>query len=84
MSCYQTHSGTCDQILLGCCLKFVVLFLWGALSDKRMGLQFAVQSLNGPGRTEPVTILYCLICDSPNLKDQVPIFISPRNRVAQT
>jgi hypothetical protein len=27
-----------------CCLKFAVLFLWGALSDKRMGLQFAVWS----------------------------------------
>jgi hypothetical protein len=25
-----------------CCLKFAVLFLWGALSDKRMVLQFAV------------------------------------------
>jgi hypothetical protein len=26
----------------GCCLKFVVFFLWGALSDERTGLQFAV------------------------------------------
>jgi hypothetical protein len=25
-----------------CCLKFAVLFLWGALSDERTGLQFAV------------------------------------------
>jgi hypothetical protein len=25
-----------------CCLKFAVLYLWGALSDERMGLQFAV------------------------------------------
>jgi hypothetical protein len=25
-----------------CCLKFAVLFLWGALSDQRTGLQFAV------------------------------------------
>jgi hypothetical protein len=24
-----------------CCLKFEVLFLWGALSDERRGLQFA-------------------------------------------
>jgi hypothetical protein len=45
----------------GCCLKVAVLFLCGALSDERMGLQFAVQSLSGPGRAEPVTILYCLI-----------------------
>jgi hypothetical protein len=44
-----------------CCLKVAVLFLWGALSDERTGLQFAVQSLNGPSRSEPVTILYCLM-----------------------
>jgi hypothetical protein len=31
----------------------------------------------------PITIYYCLIWDSPNLEGQVPIFISPRNRVAQ-
>jgi hypothetical protein len=28
-------------------------------------------------------IFYCLIWDSPNLEGQVPVFISPRNRVAQ-
>jgi hypothetical protein len=55
-----------------CCrMKFTVLYLWGALSDERMGLQFAVKSLNGPSRAEPVTILYCLILDSPNLEGQV-------------
>jgi hypothetical protein len=48
-------------LLEGCCLKVAVLFLWGALSDERTDQQFAVQSLNGPGRTEPVTILYCLM-----------------------
>jgi hypothetical protein len=66
-----------------CSLKFAVFFLWGAFSDERTGLQFVVQSLNGPSRSEPVTILYCLIWDSPNLESQVPVFISPRNRVAQ-
>jgi hypothetical protein len=66
-----------------CCLKFAILFLWGVLSDERTVLQFAVQSLNAPSRVEPVTILYCLIWDSPNLEGQVPVFISPRNRVAQ-
>jgi hypothetical protein len=45
----------------GFCLKVAVLALWGAHSDERTGLQFAVQSLSGPGRTEPETILYCLI-----------------------
>jgi hypothetical protein len=44
-----------------CCLKFAVLFLWGTLSVERTGLQFGVQILNGPSRSEPVTILYCLI-----------------------
>jgi hypothetical protein len=66
-----------------CCLKFAVLYLWGALSDERTGLQFAVYSLNGPSRSEPVTVLYCLIRDSPNLEGQVPAFTSPRNKVAQ-
>jgi hypothetical protein len=46
-------------------------------------LRFAVQSLNGPSHAEPETILYCIIWDSPNLEGQVPVFISPRNRVAQ-
>jgi hypothetical protein len=30
-----------------------------------------------------MTIFYCLIWDSPNLEGQVPVFISPRNRMAQ-
>jgi hypothetical protein len=33
----------------------------GTLSGERTGLQFAVQSLIGPSRTEPVTRLYGLI-----------------------
>jgi hypothetical protein len=65
------------------CLKIAVLSLWSALSDERTGLQFAMQSLNGPGRSEPVTILCCLIWDSPNLEARVPVFIFPRNWVAQ-
>jgi hypothetical protein len=67
----------------GCCLKVEVLFPWGVLSDERTGLQFALQSLNVLSHAEPRTIHYYLIRDSPNLEDQVPIFISPRNRVAQ-
>jgi hypothetical protein len=35
--------------------------MWGALSDERMGLQFAMQSLNGPIRAEPVIIRYFLL-----------------------
>jgi hypothetical protein len=33
--------------------------------------------------TELTAVFYCLIWGSPNLEGQVPIFISPRNRVAQ-
>jgi hypothetical protein len=29
------------------------------------------------------TIFFCLIWDTPNLEGQVPVFISPRNRVAK-
>jgi hypothetical protein len=42
-----------------------------------------LQSLNGPSRAELVTILYCLTWESPSLEGQVPVFIFPRNRVAQ-
>jgi hypothetical protein len=68
-----------------CCLKFAVLFLWGSLSDERTGMKFLVQSLNGPSRAKLVTVLYCLIWDPPppNLEGQVPVFISPRNKVAE-
>jgi hypothetical protein len=48
--------GTCDQILLPV-RNLRSFFLWG--------LQFAVWSLSGPSRAEPITILYCLIWDSP-------------------
>jgi hypothetical protein len=65
------------------CLTFAVLFMWGTLSDERTGLWYAVQSLNGPSRSEPVTILYCLIWDSPILEGHVPVVTSPRNREAQ-
>jgi hypothetical protein len=41
------------------------------------------QSLSGPSPAELTTIFYCLIWDFPNLEGQVPVFISPRNRVVQ-
>jgi hypothetical protein len=41
------------------------------------------QSLLGRSPAELTPIFYCLIWDSPNLEGQVPVFISPRNRVAQ-
>jgi hypothetical protein len=63
--------------------------MWGALSDKRTGLTFTsnccwpspVQSFSDPSDH----ILLSEFRDSPNLENQVPvyIYISPRNRVAQ-
>jgi hypothetical protein len=40
------------------------------------------QSLLGRSPAELTAIFYCLIWDSPNLEGQVPVFISPTNRVA--
>jgi hypothetical protein len=40
-------------------------------------------SLSSSWTTELVTTSHCLIWDSPNLERQVPVLISPRNRVAQ-
>jgi hypothetical protein len=41
------------------------------------------QSLLGRSPAELTAIFYCFIWDSTNLEGQVPVFISPRNRVAQ-
>jgi hypothetical protein len=41
------------------------------------------QSLLGRSSAELTAIFYCLIWDSLNLEVQVPVFISPRNRVAR-
>jgi hypothetical protein len=41
------------------------------------------QSLLGRSPAELTAIFYCLTWDYPNLEGQVPVFISPRNKVAQ-
>jgi hypothetical protein len=41
------------------------------------------QSHSSRSPTELTAISYCLFWDSPNLEGQVPVFISPRNGVAQ-
>jgi hypothetical protein len=48
---------------------------WSAVCD----LRFAVWSLGGPSRTEPVAVLCCLIWESPGLEGRVPVFVSPRD-----
>jgi hypothetical protein len=64
MSWFWAHFGTCDHILLP--VWKLLSCLCGKLSLMRgQVLQFAVQSLSCPSRTETATILYCLIWDSP-------------------
>jgi hypothetical protein len=46
-----------------------------------MGLSFTIVA--GPRRRSHGHILLSQIRDSPDLKDQVPVLMSPRNRVAQ-
>jgi hypothetical protein len=66
------------------------LLLWGALSDKRTGLLFAVAA--GPSQRtlsqvlSPATLMtiHCYLSfETPGLECQAPVFIFPRNRVAQ-
>jgi hypothetical protein len=65
--------------------------MWGALSDERTGLNLLYncfwalpeQPLSGSEFHRTQIIFCCLIWNSPNREDQVPVFISPRNRVAQ-
>jgi hypothetical protein len=66
------------------------LLRWGTVSDEKTGLLFTITA--GPRqrshsqvrvRGSHDQILLSQIRDSPNLKRQVPIFITPKNRVAQ-
>jgi hypothetical protein len=71
--------GTCDQILfpVGMLLSYIY---WGPLSDEKTGLQCNHSIVQVAQNPKPY---FTLTCDSPNLKGQVPVFIYPRNRVAQ-
>jgi hypothetical protein len=66
------------------CLKFAVLYLWGDLSDERTDLQ-AICSVITQWSESLRTRNHTLLSSEapPNLEDQVPVFISPWNRVAQ-
>jgi hypothetical protein len=66
------------------------LLMWGALCDERTCLSFTIPAalasaviLRSESRGTHDHILLSQIRDSPNLEGQVPVFISPRNRVAQ-
>jgi hypothetical protein len=62
----------------------------GALSDERTGLSFTIAAGLRQGSHSQVRfsrdswhILLSQIRDSSNLEGQVPVFISPKNKVAQ-
>jgi hypothetical protein len=73
----------CSQTVVG-------LLMWGALSIERMGLLLQILLvfastviLGSESCGTHDHILLPQIWDYPNLEGQVPVFISPRNRVAQ-
>jgi hypothetical protein len=51
--------------------------------DGSVILSYNLILLPGPSPSELMTTPCCLVWDFPNLEGQVPVFISPRNRVAQ-
>jgi hypothetical protein len=64
--------------------------IWGALSDERTGLSFTIAAgfasaviLRSQSCGIHEHILLSQILGSRNLEGQVPVFISPRNRVAR-
>jgi hypothetical protein len=72
-------------------LSVMGLLMWGVLSDERAGLSFTIAAgprhrINlGSESAGLVTIFYCLRFEtSPNLEDQVPVFISPRIQIVKS
>jgi hypothetical protein len=72
------------------CQTIVGLLIWGSLSDERTGLLFTIAAVFASTvilRSESCGahdhILLSQIWYSPNPEDQVPVFISPRNRMAR-
>jgi hypothetical protein len=72
------------------CQTFAGLLVWGFLFDEKTGLSFIIVA--GPRQRNHSRIwvpwnhdhiLLSQVSDSPNLVGQVPVFISPRNRVVQ-
>jgi hypothetical protein len=55
--------------------------MWGALSEERVLASVVILGSESHGTHNH--ILLSQIRDSPNLEGQVPVFISPRERVAQ-
>jgi hypothetical protein len=82
----STHLELTTRFIL---LSVAGLLMWGALSDDRKGLPFTIvagprQRSHSRVRVPRDSWPYFTVSDSrlPNLEGQVPVFISPRNRVA--
>jgi hypothetical protein len=79
-------SGTRDQFFFLLEISFrqlrVCYFVAPSLT-RRWVSALPEQSLLGRSPAELTALFYCLIWDSLNLEGRVPVFISPRNRVAQ-
>jgi hypothetical protein len=86
MSVIEHPCGTWDQILFPvgmllsaiCGLVSMGCHLW---REDESAICSVIIQWSESLRTR--TILYCLIWDSPNLEGEVPVFTSPRNKVAQ-
>jgi hypothetical protein len=72
------------------CQTVADLLIWGAFYDERTGLSFTIaagprQRCHSRVRVPRDSWPYFTVSDSrpPNLEGQIPVFISPSNRVAQ-
>jgi hypothetical protein len=80
--CVGLPSGTQDQIFL-LCLTVVGFLMLGTLSDERLGLQFTRTIASGPCQSSHCRVPVLQNSRPYFTENQVPVFISPRNRVAE-
>jgi hypothetical protein len=71
------------QLRVSCCGAPSLTRRWLYNLPVQLFLGFARVVTLGSKSRRTQTIFYCLILDSLNLEGQIPVFISPRNRVAQ-
>jgi hypothetical protein len=82
-------SGAQDQIFINC-QALADLLIWGPISHERTGLSLTIAAsphqpdiLSYESRGTYDHILLSQSLDCPNLEGQVPVHISPMNRVSQ-
>jgi hypothetical protein len=88
--CLGVKSHFDSKLNFSYCQTVAGLLIWDTLSDERTGLSFTIST--GPCKAAILGpesqgthdhILLSQFRDSPNLEGQVPVFMSPRGRVAQ-